>query len=629
MPGIVKRGLLLLTLLCASHLAPPAAAADGRWTMVRTNSMTVIGDQSAAILGGIAVQLEQFRAVVAGLIHNADRPPALPTVVYVFGTRRAMQPYVPLAHGRPAAVAGFFQRDPDMNAIVLTLEGFDESAAVAYHEFTHLLVGNAVRSVPVWVNEGLAEYYSTYRLTASATEAEIGRPPAGRLALLRNRSIPIAELIAVDRSSELYNEGSRGSIYYAGAWALTHYLLTQMPGGGAAINKYVAEWAEGRAPHEAFFAAFEASPAEFDKRLRAYVQRSQFSGTRFTFKDRVAAPAIVVSQTLTAGEADAWLGDLQRRVGREAEAAPRVDGAVMAEPGSAVAHRAAGLLRLSQERTSEGLRELERAAALAPDDFLTQYLHGTWLLRTDLSGSVENATLAAAALRRAISLDPQSSEAHAWLAYAQMQRHETLPSARLSIERAIELAPGRVDYRLRWADVRILQGDYDAARTALTTIAAARTDPQAADGAVRRLATLADYERRASGGRAAAPRAARSIEVPAGSPQPVPGDRQGLRLRALRPGEKRARGLLTRIDCGPAAVRFHLSLGTGTIVTTSRRLDDVELISYLDDRTFLVVCGARPRPESVFLTWIPDRSPSNGRDGVAVAVEFLPKDYVP
>ena len=57
--------------LCAcaalAACAAPASAAEPRWTMVRTPSLTVIGDQPAGTLRDVAIQIEQFRAVVAAL----------------------------------------------------------------------------------------------------------------------------------------------------------------------------------------------------------------------------------------------------------------------------------------------------------------------------------------------------------------------------------------------------------------------------------------------------------------------------------------------------------------------------------------------------------------------------------
>ena len=115
-----------------------------------------------------------------------------------------------------------------------------------------MLVQNAVRSVPTWLNEGLAEYYSGYRLDTGGKGAIVGRPLAHHVLLLRERYMPLSELIAVDESSPLYNEGSKRSIFYAESWALTHYVMTEMPKGAAAINRYIAATAEGQTPVDVF-----------------------------------------------------------------------------------------------------------------------------------------------------------------------------------------------------------------------------------------------------------------------------------------------------------------------------------------------------------------------------------------
>ena len=160
-----------------------------------------------------------------------------------------------------------------------------------FHEYTHLLVRNAARSIPVWLNEGLAEYYSTYALESGGTRAHIGRPIAHHVELLRERFMPLSQLIAVDTASALYNEGERRSIFYAEAWALTHYLMIEMPKGPAAINTYAAGIARGQRPDDAFRAAFGIGPADFELELRRYVQRSAFRSTVFVFPQRVTVDA--------------------------------------------------------------------------------------------------------------------------------------------------------------------------------------------------------------------------------------------------------------------------------------------------------------------------------------------------
>ena len=637
--------------LCAcavlASCAAPASAADPRWTMVRTPSLTVIGDQPAGTLRDIAVQIEQFRAVVAGLIPNADRPMSLPTIVFVFGERKSMQPFVPLYNGKPIELGGYFQGGADANVMLLSLEGFEEGASVVYHEYTHLLVQNAVRFVPTWLSEGLAEYYSGYRLDANGRGATIGRPLAHHILLLRERYMPLAELIAVDHSSPLYNEGSKRSIFYAESWALTHYAMTEMPNGAAAINRYTAATAEGQTPVDAFRDAFGASPAEFDKRLRAYLNRLAFASRRFEFKGQVSAVAPAPTRTMTAPEANAWLGDLQRRLHRDAEASARIEAAIAADPDVAFAHTALGLLRLSQHRDDDGIDALRRAAEMAPDDFLNQFLHGVWLLRVtaESPGAVSTAI---DALKRAVVLNPNSADAYGWLAYGQMLSDASLADARGSIERAMRLGPGRIEYPLRWADIRIRQGGIDDAKVLLARIAAIKTEPEAAAGAALRLEKVAEYER-AQAARLAARREAeaaaatgspsvpavssasgrRSIEVPASEPPAPPDTVVRFRLRKLAAGEDRAYGALIRIDCTPDEVRFHIRSGDRTVTAAAKRMEDVELTQFLDDKDFGISCGSRTVPDTVYMTWRVDATPVAGRVGIAVSLEFLPKGYVP
>ena len=244
------------------------AAADTHWTAVRSASLTVLGDQSAKKLREVAVELEQFRSVLGRLSARGRPAPTAPTMVYVFGTRKTFEQFLPLRNGKPVQLGGYFQRGADTNAIALSTEGFSESAPVIYHEYTHLLLGNAMRAVPVWLNEGLAEYYSTYRLRPDGKGADIGHAIARHLALLRERFIPLTELLAVNYSSDLYNEGDRRSIFYAESWALTHFLMTELPSGQDLINQFAGTIAGGARPDQAFASTFGMTPAAFEPKLK-------------------------------------------------------------------------------------------------------------------------------------------------------------------------------------------------------------------------------------------------------------------------------------------------------------------------------------------------------------------------
>ena len=484
----------------ALAIAATGDAAGRPWTLVRGPHLTVIGQQSPPALQRIAIELEQFRAVLGGLIQNAQRPLPLPTHVYVFETRKELQPFLPLRNHRVASLAGYFHHDGDVNDIALALEGYDESATIVFHEYAHLLVRNAARSIPVWLNEGLAEYYSTYALEAGGTRAHIGRPIAHHVERLRGQFLPLSQLIAVDTASALYNEGERRSIFYAEAWALTHYLMVEMPKGPAAINTYATAVAGGRQPDAAFREAFGMAPPDFERELRRYVQRSTFRATVFAFPQSVHVDPPDAGRGLSPADAAAWLGDLQRRVGRRQEAATRIEAAAAAAPAAPMPQLALGLLRIEEERADEAWAAFERAVALAPQDFFAQYAYGVSRLRhqaaaADQSGRAVAVDRAREALARAVAINPTSSDAFAWLAYAEMLADNRLAQARAAITRAVDLAPGRIDYRLRDADISILEGNVAEASALLTELAKVTTDRAAAEGATRRLAAIAGLRR--------------------------------------------------------------------------------------------------------------------------------------
>ena len=484
-------------LACALVLAAATASAQPRWTLVRSETLIVVGDQSPRTLRRVADEIEQFREVVGQLI-GTTRPPALPTVVYVFGSARAMQGYAPPADRR-APMAGFYLPDQDMQRLVLSLDQPGDSP-IAFHEYMHLILDNAVRGLPSWLSEGLAEYFSSYRLMVGGRDAEAGGDRPVYQALLRDGYLPVAHLIA-QRASGGAAESERLTSFYAHAWALTHYILNEVPNGGSAINRYVGQLRAGRPQADAFRNAFGAKPKEFDGKLRQYIRREIFPVRRFPLTEAVDVKATTAPQDLTAAESDAWLGDLMRAVRGQAAAAPQIEAAAATAPESAIVQFALGRLLLAQSRNAEGLAAMARAAALAPDDFLIQLTYGGWQLRRGVAAGQSQAAAderALDALTRAAALNPVSPEPHARLATIHARSNQTLEDARVSLRRAIELAPGRLEYSVRLADLYLRVGQMAPAKAILTAVRAGTSDSRLARTVTERLAQIAERERLAA-----------------------------------------------------------------------------------------------------------------------------------
>jgi len=234
------------------------------------------------------------------------------------------------------------------------------------------------------------------------------------------------------------------------------------------------------------------------------------------------------------------------------------------------------------------------------------------------------------ALARAIVAAPGSSEALAWQAFADLVARKRLDEARAAITRAIAIAPGRLDFRLRLAEILLAQGEEPNGRAMLTALASMAADRETADRARSILDELnAAAARKQRATRPAAESATPEIEPPPPPSEADPGVTPRLR-RVLR-GEERAYGMLTAVDCTPAQVRFHLAVGSRVIVATARRLEDVRVARFSADANEAFHCGPRQPPDPVYLTWrmATTATGQSAIVGTAVAVEFVPPGYVP
>ena len=134
------------------------------WKRLRTPSLTVVGNAGAGELRRVATEIERFRLALGAFAPAMRLDSPLPTTVVVFSDDRAFMPFKPRERGRPMPfVAGYFSPLPEEHRIVMSGTGRREfTFYVIFHEYTHLLVNQNVRRLPLWLHEGLAEFYSTF-----------------------------------------------------------------------------------------------------------------------------------------------------------------------------------------------------------------------------------------------------------------------------------------------------------------------------------------------------------------------------------------------------------------------------------------------------------------------------------
>jgi hypothetical protein len=220
--------LLLLATLCSNVLGSavlaPARDKPENWVQVSSPHFLIVSNSNEKQARHVADQFERMRSVFHKLFPKLQIDPATPIIVLAIKDEkdfRALEPAAYLAKGQ-LKLGGLFLRTPDKNYVLMRLDAEgDHPYAVVYHEYTHLLMSKA--DLPLWMNEGLAEFYQNTDIREK--EVNLGQPSPENLALLRqNRLLPLATLFTVDNASPYYHEENKGSIFYGESWALMHYL---------------------------------------------------------------------------------------------------------------------------------------------------------------------------------------------------------------------------------------------------------------------------------------------------------------------------------------------------------------------------------------------------------------------
>ena len=393
MTGAARR--LALTWSVLPALAFAAAPADP-WLRIQSANFelfTTAGESAGRDLVRHFEQVRGFFLQVFGVKGSHGKP----VRIVAFHSQKEFQPY------RPNEVAAaFYHAGADHDYIVISGTAI-EHYQVATHEYTHLLLGQTDSTVPLWLNEGLAELYSTIEQTGD--RIQVGKAPPGRgQALLSERWIDLDALLSTTHESPLYNEKSRAGMFYAESWALVHMLSLDpeyRPHLGALLDAL-----KTTAGAEAFEQAYGKPLAQVQRDLRAYVGAQYLHGLAFRvpLPAAVERPAIEPHSALRARLALAEL--LTDYPGRQGQALQAYEQVARDFPQRWEVEAALGRFQWNERRNQEAVSHFARAAAWGSSDPSMFVLYARALNVT------KHPEEAQAALRTAIRLDPALQEAH-------------------------------------------------------------------------------------------------------------------------------------------------------------------------------------------------------------------------
>jgi tetratricopeptide (TPR) repeat protein len=249
-----------------------------------TKHFTVETDISQKRCDEYARDLEAVRGFYAerfGLAASARAPRK--AKVLIFDTREGFHAYAELTtDDRVESLLGCYL--PRYRQLLLYEDkddaSLEETRRVLFHEGFHQFIDGLVEDLPYWVNEGLAEYFSTCRVEAGGAVV----PPDGtsrleaRLDELRRflgrggGPLPFARLMN-ESPAEFYS--GPVAVKYAQAWAMVHFFEH----GGSTLlrerfRRYVAALRDGMEARRAFHAAWDGVDwAEVQGAWVEYVKR--------------------------------------------------------------------------------------------------------------------------------------------------------------------------------------------------------------------------------------------------------------------------------------------------------------------------------------------------------------------
>ena len=635
----MRRATLSLALFFFVAFGPAAllVSAKDNWISLRSKNFLLIGNASEKQVRQVATRLEQFREVFSELFPGAVLSTPVPTTVVVFKSESSYRPFKPNSN-----TAGFFQSGDDVNYITLSVEAGDlqDPFSVIFHEYTHLMVNNTLGNVPTWFNEGLAEYYSTVRISDDQ-KFVLGSPISSHVYLLREKKLlPLRTLFQVDQQSPYYNERDKQSVFYAESWALIHYLILGKGGERLTqMSKFVQALGKGLPMEESFQQAFSTTFENMEKELRTYIGNDRYPVISGQFARKLGTEKDVQVAPITEAQANAYLGDLLLHSNR-AEAEAYLKKALSLDPDLAMAHASMGILRVRQGKPEEARQSLERAVVADSQNYLIHYYYAFVL---SLSGqgpsglvyafAPELVTKMRASLDKAIQLRPDFVESYSLLAYVNLVTSTKLDESIEMLKKVQSRARSRNDLLYMLAQLYIAKRDHKTARELILKINATNSPDELVTRAqtlLRQMAAIEEYE--ANARKARTSDGGDGAETVTGSEQtdmepPDPSSILRDALRKPKAGETQAQGTLVRIECDEKGITFVVKLADRMVKLRAASFRSVEMTSFSSDSGREITCGPRKTENNVVVVYAASTDAKSRVEAVAKSMEFVPKDF--
>lgn len=642
----------VLTLLL---VFPAQSFSKDNWINVRSKNFFLVGNANEKEMRQVATKLEQFREAFRLIFARVKFNTTIQTNVVVFKNNSSYKPFKPkLANGKPDdGIAGYFQPGEDLNYITLSSGGeMIDTYGTIFHEYTHFLVDtNFGRSqIPPWFNEGLAEYYQTFKIE-NDQKVLLGDIQEGHLQLLQqNQLIPLKTFFEIDNYSLHQNGNHSRSIFYAQAWALMHFLIQGNKGINAdALNKFLNLVMNKVEPEKAFQQAFQMDYATMETALKKYVAQSKYTATSISFKNKLIFDTEMTTIPLSEAEANAYLGDLLYHAHRYDDAEIYLQKALALDADSSLANTAFGLVRMRQRKFDEAKKYLEKAVAGDAKNHFAQYNYAYILSRESMDefGYVSKFPSEAMkkmreALQKAIEINPNFTESYRLLAFIIFVNGENLDESAAVIKKALTLQPGNQDYALLLAQIYLRQEKYAESKEIAENVVKTASEAQMRSTAQGLLNTIKQFaESKTFYNKQQKEAEDKGVRQPLLVKKNTLSESEFAKIkeensindlnRLLEPiksGESRIVGYIQKIACVKGEINYTLKTETETLSLASKDFTELKLISLVADAENLEFgCDTQTQNILTVITYSAATEVKSKTKGNVLSIAFVPKYF--
>lgn len=496
--------------LAMAFVLMAAMPAQAQWRRAESDHFVVYGAVSEGALRAYTQKLERLDSLFRRyypILEEQNRPKLH---VYLANGTDEMRRIVP---GLSETVAGFYS--PGLNRVfaVANLRA-DNQEQILFHEYGHhVMFYMASNGYPGWFVEGFAEYYSTVDLTPGRTR--IGRHSPGRMNSLTQTDewLPMTDLLASRRDRM---RGMQPFTFYAQAWAVTHYFMSD-PQRQRQLGAYLGAVSRGGDPVTAMQDATGLTPEQMTRDIQRYLRGGI---TYFTLQETFPEAEVTIT-LLPAGTRDLIWMDLRLDRGVSADDRDAVIREARAMAARWPGERLSALVLARAELMADDALAAEAALApllaTTPDDPDALRLSARALMKR--AEGLEDAEEVLALNRQARRLLAQAYQADPMdfrivAALDETRRVEPdYPTANdlATLDALVELAPQVKAVRTRAARVFMDVGDYRRVIAYITPVA---NDPHGGSESDDARAILAEAEARAAGRTPPAPEPEAAEDAP-------------------------------------------------------------------------------------------------------------------